>query len=395
MWFCIKRELIALKNDPWQIALVSFIPIIGMLVFWWIFSASIARDMPVAMIDHDHSSISRILSRKLDANSGINLLSFDNINAAKKAISAGQVYAIVTFPNDLKKDLLTGKRPTVDIRYNSQFLLVGKLLSSQIQLSLADGLTHVGELKQWLKGVPKGQAAINVKPIASQITPLYNSNNNYLVFLLSPMLIAFGQIMAMLIFSNALARELRLNTIKEMFALGVWRVIASKFLIYIFLLLIQSFICIAFLYDYLAMPLAGNIIQMLFGLLLMLLAVFLMVLLLFFKLQDPTRMVSFGTALFAPAFAFMGVTFPVSQMPIAAQIWRLMMPSSHYIDTHMGVMSYNQSWLVFWQQATSYWGYLFLIPLIWLLAKKLNSSLNSVSLNSNAETKAQDSEVQV
>lgn len=101
----------------------------------------------------------------------------------------------------------------------------------------------------------------------------------------------------------------------------------------------------------------------------MLLAVWLMVLLVFFLLQDSARVVSFCTALFAPAFAYMGVTFPTHEMPLLARLWRELMPSSHYIESHISVISYGDSWQMVLRQSESYWGFLVLIPVIVILAK--------------------------
>jgi len=367
----IRRELKALWNDPWQFALVTYIPILGIISIWWLFSAGIPRQLPVAIVDHDQSQLSRMLARQIQANPAAQTFGYQDIGSAKRAMTQGEVYALVVLPYGLKRDLLTGHSPTIEIRYNSQFLLVGKLLSSQIQLSLADGLLQVANRKQLALGVPKAQAEINLRPVTSQKTALYNSNSNYIAFLVPPILLALGQLLAMLVFANSLNRELRLNTMSEWFSLGTRRVVFTKIIVYTPLILLQGRFVLAILYQFLGLPIAGGFGLLLVAQLAMLLAVWLLVLVIFFLLQDSARVISFCTALFAPAFPFMGITFPTLDMPLLAQLWRKLMPSSHYIDTHVSVVSYGQGWNTLADQLINYWGFLFLIPVIIFLAKRV------------------------
>ncbi|MGL4939314.1 ABC transporter permease, partial [Shewanella sp.] len=132
----LRREIAALLRDPWQLALISYLPLLGVLCLWWMFSAGLPRQLPVAIVDQDHSQLSRMLTRQLKANPVTDPQSYRDLPAAVNAMRQAQVYAIVVFPYGMKQDLLTGRQPTIDVRYNSQFLLVGKLLSSQIQLAL-------------------------------------------------------------------------------------------------------------------------------------------------------------------------------------------------------------------------------------------------------------------
>ena len=367
----IKRELIALWNDPWQLALVSYIPLVGIFGLWWLFSAGLPRELPVAIVDQDQSQISRMLVRRLQANSVITPIHYQDINSAKASMESAETYAMVVLPFQLNRDLLTGHQPTIDIRYNSQYLLVGKLLSSQIQLSLADGLKSKALLKQLAAGVPMAQAEVNLNLVKTQVSALYNANSNYVVFLLPPILLALGQLLAMLVFANSLNRELRQETMTEWFSLGTRRVLWAKMLVYTPLIVLQGRLILTLLYQYLGLPLAGVFGQLLLAQIVMLLAVWLLVLTIFFLLQDAARVISFCTALFAPAFPFMGITFPTQEMPQLAQWWRKLMPSSHYIDTHVGVVSYGQDFSVFVQQVTSYWGFLLLVPVIVILARRV------------------------
>ncbi|MBW3530544.1 ABC transporter permease [Shewanella sp. NKUCC06_TVS] len=393
----VRRELRALWHDPWQLALISYIPLLGILCLWWLFSAGLPRQLPVAIVDQDHSQLSRMLTRQLKANPVTDPQSFTDLSSAISAMQQAKVYAIVVFPYDMKKDLLTGHKPTIDVRYNSQFLLVGKLLSSQIQLSLGDGLQQVAGLKQLANGTPKSQVAVNLSPVKSQTTALFNRNNNYIGFLVPPVLIALWQLLSMLVMANSLNRELHLapttqadgmsNILTEHFWLKVW----AKMVLFTPILMLQGGFILAWLYLYLALPMAGSLALLLLAQLVMLLAVWSLVLLIFVVMRDSARVISFCTALFAPAFAFMGITFPTHEMPQLAQWWRLIMPSSHYIESHVSIVSYGATWPSVASQITSYWGFICLIPLIYFLSRKLLPT----TVNTNASVTVYDSDAAI
>ncbi|GIU13786.1 MULTISPECIES: ABC transporter permease [unclassified Shewanella] len=366
----LKREFIALQDDPWQLALISYIPLLSIIGLWLLFSAGLPRQLPVAVVDLDNSQVSRSLARQLQANPVTKPVSYSELSSAEAAMKQGEVYALLVLPYGLNRDLLTAKTPIIDIRYNSQFLLVGKLLSSQLLATMADGLKPLGELKLLASGVMPERVAVNLSPVSSQTTALFNRNTNYVGFLVPPVLIALLQLLAMMVFANSLNRELRWNTTQQWYELGLWKVIAAKVLFYTPLVLLHGGFILALIYLFLELPIAGSIAVILLAQTVMLLAVWLMVLTIFFALKDSARVISFCTAMFAPAFAFMGVTFPVHEMPVAAQWWRVIMPTSHYIETHIAVVSYGQGLLASLSQMTGYWGFLLLLIPITLLAKK-------------------------
>ncbi|QYJ98070.1 ABC transporter permease [Shewanella alkalitolerans] len=385
----ITRELRRLWQSPWQLALVSYLPLLGTLALWWLFSAGLPRALPVAVVDQDQSQLSRMLVRQLSANSVISPVSYQDIGQAQAAMERAEAYAMVVLPFKLNQDLMIGHQPSIDIRYNAQFLLVGKLLSSQIQLSLADGLKQKARLKQLASGVPPVQAEINLNLIETQSSALYNANNNYVAFLVPPILIALVQIVAMLVFANALTEELRRETQAEWFSLGTYRVLLSKILVYTPLPMLQLGLVYAWLYGYLGLPMRGCLGQLLLAQLVMLLAVWLIVLAIFALLQDSARVISFCTALFAPSFAFMGVTFPTHEMPLLAQWWRQIMPSSHYVDTHIGVIAYGQETQALISQLSSYWGFLLLLPVVALMLAKMRREQTGEQLDQAQITEGQ------
>ncbi|WP_299569135.1 ABC transporter permease [uncultured Shewanella sp.] len=361
----LKQELKRLWSSPWQLALVTYIPLISILCLWWLFSAGLPRQLPVAVVDQDNSQLTRTLIRNLTANSVIKPIVYTQLADAEAAMKQAEVYAIVLFPYEFKKSLLTSGTPTVDIRYNSQFLLVGKLLSSQLQLSLGAGLMEVAGLKQLLNGVNSASVAVNLSPVTSQTTALFNRNNNYVGFLVPPVLIALLQLLAMMTFVNSLNDSLISKNDAYLLPDDFWRQVGCKVLFYTPIMVLHGSFILVWLYGYLSLPIAGSISLLVVALVMMLLALWTLVILVFLLMREPARSVSFCTALFAPAFAFMGVTFPVNDMPLLAQWWRLIMPSSHYIDSHISVISYGAGFQQVLTQFLSYWYFLIVLALAW------------------------------
>ena len=91
----------------------------------------------------------------------------------------------------------------------------------------------------------------------------------------------------------------------------------------------------------------------------------------FFLTLDPARAMSFAGAFTAPSFAFMGVTFPVTDMNALAQAWRGLLPISHYIEAQISQVSYG---VTAWQTMINFTppmlGYSIPLLLILLLVQK-------------------------
>lgn len=362
------REWRLLWQDPWQLALVSYLPVLLGLALWGLFVSSVPRQLPVAVIDQDNSQLSRQIGELIHANPSNLPISFAAEKQAIAAMKQGQVFALVLIPPEFSARLQSGKQPTLEIRYNSQFLLVGKLLQKSLQQSILPAIQALATKQLLAKGLLNQQVKTSISPINLQITPLFNQTNNYLAFLMPPLYVALLQIIIMLIFVNGFNHELGQPQY------GYWlkqaaKNISSKLVFYFPFCLLQTSVLMLFLYAYLRLPFNGSFAWLVFAQSLMICVIFLLVTLIFLLIQEKARVVSFCTALFAPAFAFMGVTFPTGEMPTLAKIWRELMPSSHYIESHIAIVSYGLGSKEILTYSASYWGYLLLLIPIGLLIK--------------------------
>ena len=109
----------------------------------------------------------------------------------------------------------------------------------------------------------------------------------------------------------------------------------------------------------------------------------------FFLSMDPARAMSFAGAFTAPSFAFMGITFPVSDMNALAHAWRGLLPITHYIEVQVDQASYGASAA---QSIGSLWPMIgYIIPLLMtaaLMAKHRNTALKNVTSSTSSKQEA-------
>ena len=68
-----------------------------------------ALDLPVAVVDEDHSDVSRELVRLLDSAPKVAVVGYDSLPQAKRDLAWRELYAIIVIPLNFEKRLLRGE----------------------------------------------------------------------------------------------------------------------------------------------------------------------------------------------------------------------------------------------------------------------------------------------
>ncbi|WP_426697824.1 ABC transporter permease [Aeromonas hydrophila] len=371
------REWRLLWQDPFGRALASWLPLLLMGILCWVFSAGLARDLKIGLVDLDQSLLSRELAFSLDASAGLKVAQqFDSIEAGARALRGGDIYALVVLPSRLERDARQGTQPQVTVFNNGQFILIAKLVNSALAQVVGTLNGQVGVLSAMAGGKALPGALGQAVPIASQVTALYNINSSYAQFLLSALLPAVWQILVVLYGINALARTDRLGldwTTKGVW-FGLWRTLLPHVLIGWgwglgwSLLLFKGF----------GYPMQGSWLVLTAGLGLASAACVSMGAFFYGIIRDPARALSLAGAYTAPGFAFMGVTFPVSAMGDFAQFWRSLLPISHYVELQIGQTNYGQPLVAALPQFGAL--LLFLLPLL-LVVRRYQAQASAVLVN--------------
>lgn len=375
------------RRDKWLLACLTWLPLLLAWIIWAIFSQGIARDLPIGVVDHSNSALSQHLVRYYDATPTMKVTEhFSSSLEAKQALVEGKVYAYAVIPSKFDSDIYKQNAPQVSVFYNSQMILIGKLLNSAFLQAQGTFNAELMTVSNLAKGSTTLLSAMgNAVTVQTQITPLFNKNSNYAQFLVSAIIPALWQISIVVSTILVLTANLRDRGLHPWLGRKPLQSLTSTLTPYSSIFALQGFGFLCWFYIGFEWPMNGSFATLVFAQLVTVVTCMIMGCLFFFLTLDAARAMSFAGAFTAPSFAFMGITFPVTDMSNLAQLWRSLLPISHYIEVQVSQVSYGQSWLVSIEHLLPMLGYLVPAALTVLL---INKHLKTTTLAS-AEEKIQ------
>ncbi|MBR9873471.1 MAG: ABC transporter permease [Vibrionaceae bacterium] len=376
-----------LRRDKWLFSCLTWVPILLALTIWGVFSAGIARDLPIGIVDMQHSQLSRKLVQSLDASPTLSVdYHYVSATEAKNAMIEGDIYAYAVIPPQFDQDILQHRQPQLSVFFNSQYILVAKLINSAVAQAQGHFDAQLQTMGNLAKGDTTATSAIGqAVPVSTQITALFNRNTNYAQFLVTAIVPAIWQICIVVSTILILGAHFRIYGDKSGFQfLGEkpFLRLASILSSYIPVFMVQGVLFIYWFYVLLGWPMEGSVIVVLLAQLVTVIACIIMGALFFFLSMDPARAMSFAGAFTAPSFAFMGITFPVTDMNTLATAWRSLLPISHYIEVQVSQASYGVPAAQSLNSLSTMVGYA--VPLL-VTAALINKHRNTARLNHNQE----------
>lgn len=332
----VKREIKRFYKRP-LIWTVSFIlPFFLCILICLIFSKGSPTNLPVAVLDEDNSEISRLFVRNLNTLPSCNVAyRITDLNEGKKLITEGKVYAIFAIPKEFQKDLYRLKQPKLVFYYNNQRILIGGIISKDVNLMVQTMLVGIDAKMRSKRGLPMTEAIKQANLIKVYEHIRSNPYFNYQYFL---SLIAFGHILQIHIVLTslwALGTEFKLGTAKDWLKTADESIIIAflgketpYFIIFSILFAILYLIC----YVFIGMPYEGNILFGIFSTTIFIITC-LSVGLIFIGINGNFRYGLSNAAFYvAMGFAFAGVTYPVMAMPILAKMYSAMLTLSYWVQ---------------------------------------------------------------
>lgn len=331
----ILREISRIRAHSRYALAMIVLPLVSFALTWGLFSRQYPQNLPIAVADLDHSSLSRTVIRAMDATSVIEV-SFQVSDPARtrELMLRGSIYAMVILPQGLEEDILSGRGAEVIAYTNTQMLLPGSIISGSLNAAVATVSAGINFHSGLRRGEMEEAAMARVEPVHLDRHVLFNPQLNYMYFLAAALCPTFFQIFILMTAVMALGSEFKNSTAGKWLETAggsVWKAVAGKLTVYFISFSLLGLAMLAIILMGFGVPLRGSLSGLITATLFLVIAYLACGIILVF-LNPGLRMALSSASFFSgTAFAFVGLTFPQEGMPALGKAWSSMLPLTHYL----------------------------------------------------------------
>jgi ABC-2 type transport system permease protein len=334
-WLSILKSELSLIFDDKSILLTCLAaPILYAFFVGSIYSEKEVTGIPIAVVDFDHSNLSRKVSQLINTSEKVSIEGhYSSLEDAMFLFNNLEVQGIVILPENFEKKTMNLNGSHVELILNNTKFLTSNEINKSIQSVI---LTVSGGVRMQYfisNNIPLELAKQKAQPILPVVKSIYNATNNYGDYLLPILLILILQQTLIIGFGQSVVHEFKhgvFNPIGAFNFFGFMRVLSAKSFYYILLYTAYFFVFYKLIFPHFSLSFNGSIFLHLLLSLLFISVVIVYTILFasFFKTMIGwTEIMAFSTY---PLFLVSGYSWPIDAMPKGLQLVANLLPSTPY-----------------------------------------------------------------
>lgn len=352
-WRIIKREIGLLTSRPMWIVGIIAVPVFMALFFLSLLGEGLPKDVPAAIVDLDHSEMSRNITRSLDAMELVDIeYRAESFNDAMAAVQRGDVFGFFVIPADFERDAVAGRGPVLTFYSNLTFYVPGTMIFKGFKTM---GVTTSGAVAQTTlvsKGAPDNLASTLIQPMTVETHALNNPWLNYNYYLSSSFLPGILELMIFIMTAFAITHEIKTGGSKEWIAMAHGNMplaIVGKLLPQTIAFTVIGLLMNAMMYGWHQFPLHCPMLHMTLGMILFVIACQSFAVITCCIMPNLRLSLSICCLLGILAFSVAAFSFPVQNMYGAIGIFSYIYPVRHYFEIYIdqalnGIDLYYTRW---------------------------------------------------
>lgn len=240
MFYIWREEMHKIFTDQGILIFFFLVPLAYPLLYAFIYTNEVVREVPAVVVDNSNSSMSREFIRKVDATADISIMGYcSDLEEAKEILKRGEAYGIYYIPEDFTDKLMHLEQSEISIFCDMSGMLYYKaMLLSATEVSL--------EMNKDIKIARAGnttdrQDEVTAQPIEYESVALFNPQNGFASFLIPAVLILIIQQTLLLGVGLSVGTDRERNRINDLVPIsrhynGTLRIVMGKsfayFLVY-------------------------------------------------------------------------------------------------------------------------------------------------------------------
>ncbi|VFB13904.1 ABC-2 type transporter [Bacteroides heparinolyticus] len=372
----MKRECRRLVSRPLYLFCMVIAPLFCYLFFTTLLDSGLPTNMPVGVVDQDMSTISRSLTRNLDAFGQTAIVAhYPSIREARTAMQRGEIYGFYYIPQGTSSEVQAQRQPKLSFYTNNTLLVAGSLLFKDMKMMSELAAGSAARTTLYAKGATENQAMGFLQPIVIDAHPLNNPWLNYSVYLCNTFAPGVLMLLIFMVTVYSIGVEIKDRTAREWLSMGndsIWISLAGKLLPHTAVFFLMGMLYNAYLYGFLHFPCNSGIFPMLLATLCLILASQSMGILMIGILPTLRLGLSFASLWGVLSFSMCGLSFPIMGMHPTLQALANLFPLRHYFLIYVDQALNGYPMIYSW---TNYVALLIFMTLPFLISRRLKEAL--------------------
>jgi ABC-type multidrug transport system permease subunit len=334
------KEFIVVWRDPMTLFFMFFPPLVEMIAFGYALDTDV-KHMALVILNEDRTVESRrFIDRFVNTETFRVIGEVQSIDAMAGEIRRGRAYAGLQIPPKFTQDVRAGHPAQV------QLLVDGSNSTTALQAlntALAVGLTQ--SVESLLRETGRRNVPIDIRP-QMLYNPTMRSPNFYIPGVIGIVL----QIGTTFATAMAVVRERERGTLEQLLVspLSRWALMLGKLVPYLCIGMTMGLILFGIMRFLFHVPIAGNVVAMLFATLVYVFALLSLGLLVATKAENQMQALQMSMTFMLPSVFFSGFVFPRETMPWIFYALGTLLPATYFISLMRAIILRGASFLEYW-----------------------------------------------
>lgn len=344
-----RREVRRLCHQPMYFVLMVLLPVISFAFFALLFGQGAIRNVPIAVLDQDHTTLSRKVIQMIDETpTALVAYGIQDMAEGERLMREGKVTAIVLVPRFFEKSILSNTQTTLENYVSGTNITVNGLLSKDIQTAVTTFTAGIQLQLLMKQGLTERQAMAQLMPVRFDKHVLFNPHINYGYYLAPSFMPMMLMIFVVMVTIFSIGTELKHATSREwMHTAGdsVAAALTGKLAPITIVMFLVSLVMLVINFRIVGTPLNGSLTVILIATLLFILSYQAISVLIVSLLANLRLSLSIGGGYSVLAFTFSGLTFPIMAMWEPMQWMSRIFPFTYYTDIFVDQMLRGTPWV--------------------------------------------------